>query len=117
MAETAAVNASPITYLVQANQFDLLHLAAAEVLVPSAVADEILVRGQEDPAACLERQHSDARHSRSASGSCSAPSAPAFPLDAYATSPRSIPLNDESSLSLEECQQVLFGECCIRFHD
>ena len=47
MAETAAVNASPIIYLARANHFDLLHLAAAEVLVPSAVADEILVRGQE----------------------------------------------------------------------
>ncbi len=52
MADTAAVNASPIIYLARANQFDLLHLAATEVLVPSPVADEILVRGQEDPAAC-----------------------------------------------------------------
>ncbi len=51
MAETAAVNASPIIYLARAHQFGLLQLAAAEVLVPSAVADEILVRGQGDPAA------------------------------------------------------------------
>ncbi len=51
MAETAAVNASPVIYLARANHFDLLHLAAAEVLVPSTVAEEILVRGQGDPAA------------------------------------------------------------------
>ncbi len=51
MAETAAINASPIIYLARTNYFDLLRLAAAEVLVPAAVADEILVRGMEDPAA------------------------------------------------------------------
>ena len=51
MAETAAVNASPIIYLARAGHFELLHLAAPEVLVPAAVADEILVRGMGDPAA------------------------------------------------------------------
>ncbi len=49
MTDTAVTNASPIIYLARANLFDLLHLAADEVLVPGAVADEILVRGLDDP--------------------------------------------------------------------
>ena len=51
MAETAVANASPIIYLARSHYFDLLHVAATEVMVPTAVADEILIRGQEDPAA------------------------------------------------------------------
>lgn len=51
MTDTAVTNASPIIYLARTNYFDLLHLAATEVLVPAPVADEILVRGMEDPAA------------------------------------------------------------------
>jgi predicted nucleic acid-binding protein len=51
MTDTAVTNASPIIYLARANLFDLLHLAAPEVLVPVAVAEEILVRGPHDPGA------------------------------------------------------------------
>ena len=51
MPDTAVANASPIIYLARSDFFDLLHIAAAEVLVPAAVADEILVRGPADPAA------------------------------------------------------------------
>ncbi len=51
MTEKAVVNASPIIYLARTQFFEFLQVAAAEVLVPVAVADEILVRGPNDPAA------------------------------------------------------------------
>ncbi len=51
MTDAAVVNASPIIYLARTDFFDLLQVAATEVLVPAAVADEILVRGPDDPTA------------------------------------------------------------------
>jgi predicted nucleic acid-binding protein len=51
MSESAVVNASPLIYLARSPFLHLLQLAAPEVLVPQAVAAEILARGSSDPAA------------------------------------------------------------------
>lgn len=51
MSDLAVVNASPLIYLARSPFLHLLQLAAPEVLVPRAVADEIAARGPEDPAA------------------------------------------------------------------
>lgn len=51
MSDAAVVNASPLIYLARSPFFHLLQLAAPEVLVPRAVAAEIVARGPDDPAA------------------------------------------------------------------
>ena len=51
MAERAVVNASPLIFLSRAGLIDLLQLVSSEVIVPEAVAFEIEVRGENDPAA------------------------------------------------------------------
>lgn len=51
MAERPAVNASPLIFLTRAGLLDLLQLAAPELVVPEAVAGEILQRGPNDPTA------------------------------------------------------------------
>lgn len=48
MAERPAVNASPLIILSRAGLLDLLQLTAPELVVPDAVATEILRRGQSD---------------------------------------------------------------------
>lgn len=48
VAETAAVNASPLICLCRAGLSDLLRLAAEMVVVPASVAREILARGPGD---------------------------------------------------------------------
>lgn len=48
MAERPAVNASPLIFLARAGLFDLLQVAGAEIIVPEAVAEEIMRRGETD---------------------------------------------------------------------
>ncbi|MFN7945932.1 MAG: DUF3368 domain-containing protein [Blastocatellia bacterium] len=48
MAERPAVNASPLIFLSRSGLIDLLQLAGTEVVVPEAVANEILHRGSSD---------------------------------------------------------------------
>ena len=48
MADQAVVNASPLILLSRGGHLDLLRLVADVVLVPAAVADEILARGEGD---------------------------------------------------------------------
>ncbi|HLA76897.1 MAG TPA: DUF3368 domain-containing protein [Vicinamibacteria bacterium] len=50
LADAAVVNASPLIYLSEIAQLELLRLAAGEVLVPRAVADEVRRWGDEDAA-------------------------------------------------------------------
>lgn len=49
MAEAAVVDASPLIFLSAIAQLPLLRLAAEEVLVPRAVADEVGRWGEDDP--------------------------------------------------------------------
>jgi len=51
VAESAVVNASPLSFLSRAGLIDLLQLISAEVIVPESVATEIEVRGKRDPTA------------------------------------------------------------------
>lgn len=51
VAESAVVNSSPLIFLSRAGLIDLLQLVSSELIVPEAVAFEINVRGQNDPAA------------------------------------------------------------------
>ena len=50
MARAAVVNASPLIYLTEVAQLELLRLAGDEILVPRAVADEVRRWGGDDPA-------------------------------------------------------------------
>jgi predicted nucleic acid-binding protein len=51
LADSAAVNASPLIFLARADLLTLLQLAATQILVPRPVADEIEREGRRDPAA------------------------------------------------------------------
>ena len=51
VAERAVVNASPLIFLSRAGLIDLLRQVSFEVIVPEAVAAEIVVRGDSDPTA------------------------------------------------------------------
>lgn len=48
MSKQSVVNASPLIFLSKAGMIQLLQLEGPEVLVPKAVADEILKRGSQD---------------------------------------------------------------------
>ena len=48
MLDRAVVNASPLIFLAQADLLELLQLAGDEIIVPAAVAEEILRRGPAD---------------------------------------------------------------------
>jgi predicted nucleic acid-binding protein len=48
VAERPAINASPLIFLARASLIDLLQLIANEIIVPEAVAEEILQRGEND---------------------------------------------------------------------
>lgn len=50
MPDVAFVDASPIIFLGAAGRLDLLRAAAARVVVPEAVADEVAAGGADDPA-------------------------------------------------------------------
>jgi len=49
LAHRAAVNASPLILLARGGLIRLLNLAAPEVVVPLAVAEEVRRRGESDP--------------------------------------------------------------------
>lgn len=49
VAESAAVNASPLILLARSGYFELLRVAADQIVVPDAVIDEIRRRGASDP--------------------------------------------------------------------
>jgi predicted nucleic acid-binding protein len=51
MDESAVVNASPLIFLSRGGLVDFLRLSSHTVVVPSAVANEIQLRGKRDPAA------------------------------------------------------------------
>jgi hypothetical protein len=51
LADSAAVNASPLIFLARADLLTFLQLAATQILVPRPVADEIEREGHRDPAA------------------------------------------------------------------
>jgi predicted nucleic acid-binding protein len=51
VADSPAINASPLIFLTRAGLLDLLRLAASEIMVPAPVAEEIERRGSSDPAA------------------------------------------------------------------
>lgn len=48
MDDTAVVNASPFIFLSRGNRLDLLHDICGRILIPQAVADEILLNGPTD---------------------------------------------------------------------
>jgi len=51
MAELAVINSSPFIFLARGGHLDLLPNFYNNVMMPQQVADELLVRGSEDPAA------------------------------------------------------------------
>jgi len=58
MDETAVVDASPFIFLSRANHLDLLHSIYGKILIPRAVAEEILAMGPHDvSAAALTNCH------------------------------------------------------------
>lgn len=51
MAELPAVNTSPLIFLSKGGFLDLLQLLSATIIVPQAVATEIVAYGKDDPTA------------------------------------------------------------------
>jgi predicted nucleic acid-binding protein len=51
MAEILVVNSSPIIFLSRSRHWDLLDAIAHRILIPRTVAEELLARGDQDPAA------------------------------------------------------------------
>lgn len=51
MDDCAVVNASPLIFFSRSGHWDLLMSIARRILIPQAVADEIVARGQQDPTA------------------------------------------------------------------
>lgn len=51
MANRAVINASPLIFLSHGNYINLLQFISLEIVVPEAVAEEILKRGSQDPTA------------------------------------------------------------------
>jgi hypothetical protein len=51
VADRAVVNASPLIFLGKTGLLDLLHVEAAEIVVPSVVWSEVSTKGDADPVA------------------------------------------------------------------
>lgn len=57
MDDIAVINASPLIFFTRSGHWDLLAAVAQRLVIPQAVADEILARGDRDPTARQLRSH------------------------------------------------------------